>query len=170
MKMPDLQRLGIPGVVGLGLMLFNFSFYFGSFAPDREELAILKQQHNMLRESSVLVRPVEAEVLKESTSVVRPPSLIQIPELLRSVFSLATQRGLVIDRATYALSDTDGATRIELDLPVQASYPALRSFLGDVDGLKPSPAIDELTIKRRLASDSLIEATVRLSWQLVPAI
>ena len=169
MKVPDLQRLGVPGVVGLGLLLFNFSFYLGSLAPDREELANLEQQRSALREGSAQARAAVLDPGKVSAPVARLPTLIQMPELLRSVFSLAAQRGLVIDRAIYTLSEKDGPPRIELNLPMQASYPALRLFLADVDGLKPAPAIDELTIKRRQASDVLIEATVRLSWPLAPA-
>lgn len=169
MKTPDLQRLGIPGVIGLSLMLFNFSFYLGSIAPDQEALAKLKQQRSALLEASVPARGKLADAASGAPPVLRPPSLIQIPELLRSILALAAQQGLVIDRATYTLSEKDGPPRIEVNLPVQASYPALRSFLADVDALKPSPAIDELTIKRRLASDSLIDATLRLSWYLAPA-
>jgi hypothetical protein len=169
MKMPDLQRLGVPGVLGLSLMLFNFSFYLGSIAPDQEGLAILKQQRSALLEDSPSARGRVADAASSAPSILRPPSLNQIPELLRSVFSLAAQHGVVIDRATYSLSEKDGPPRIELDLPLQASYPILRSFLADVDRLKPAPAIDELTIKRRQASDAMIDATLRLSWSLAPA-
>lgn len=169
MKLPDLQRLGLPGVIGLGLLLFNLSFYLGSIAPDLDRLATLEQQRNALRETAMQTRGKVTDLPSASPVEVRPPTLMQIPELLRSVFALATQRGLVIDQAIYSLSEKEGPPRIELNLPVQTNYPALRSFLADVDGLKPAPAIEELNIKRRLASDTLIEATVRLSWYLAPA-
>lgn len=168
MNMPDLKRLGVPGVIGLGLMLFNLSLYFGSVEPDQQALASLVQQRAKLLESSVQAQEKLADTGGGSPTVVRSLSLMQVPELLRSVFSLAAQRGLMIDRATYTMAERDGPPRIEFNLPMQATYPALRSFLADVDGLKPSPAIDELTIKRRLATDSLVEATVRLSWNLAP--
>lgn len=169
MKMPDLQGLGIPGVVGLGLMIFTVSFYFGNLSPDREKLASLKLQRSALLQGAAQGRAKAADASRGTLSVGPPPTLLQMPELLRSIFNLAVQRGLVIERATYTLSEKDATPRIELNLPLQGSYPALRLFLAEVDGLKPAPAIDELTLRRRQASDSLIDATVRLSWLLAPA-
>lgn len=169
MKMPDLQSLGIPGVVGLGLVIFTVSFYFGNLAPDREGLASLELQRSALLQGAAQGRAKAADASSGAPSLGTPPTLLQMPELLRSIFSLAAQRGLVIERATYALSEKDALPRIELGLPLQGSYPALRSFLAEVDGLKPAPVIDELTLRRRQASDSLIDATVRLSWLLAPA-
>lgn len=168
MKTPDFQRLGRAGVIGLGLMLFNLSFYLGSVAPDQESLADLERQRAALLERSPQAISGAADESRPASALAPSPSLTQVPELLRSVYSLATQRGLVIDRASYALSEKEGPLRIEINLPMHTSYLVLRSFLSDLGGLKPSPAIDELTMKRRQASDSLIEATLRLSWQLAP--
>ena len=167
MKIPDFQRLGKAGVIGLGLMLFNLSFYIGSVAPDREALADFERQRAELRERSS--QAIAGAADESAGSAAAPlPMLNQVPELLRSVYLLATQRGLAIDRASYALSEKEGLLRIEINLPMQTSYLVLRSFLTDVGGLKPPPAIDELTMKRRQVGDSLIEATLRLSWQLAP--
>lgn len=166
MKMPDLQRLGIPGIVGLAVMLFNFSFYLGSVAPDRETLASLQQQRSTLLEDSAKGAGGAPDMTRRLPSVAANPLPIQIPELLRSVYLLATQRGLVIERATYGWVAKEGSPRVEINLPMQASYLALRSFLTDVQELSPSPSLDELTIKRQLASDTLVDANIRLSWRL----
>lgn len=168
MKIPDFQRLGRSGVIGLGLLLFNLSFYFGSVAPDQEILADFQRQRAALIEKSPQAISGVVDGSRPASAVEVPPSLKQVPDLLRSVYWLATQRGLVIDRASYALAEKEGSLRIEINLPMQVSYLALRSFLSDIGGLKPPPAIDELTMKRRQASDSLIDATLRLSWQLAP--
>lgn len=171
MNIPYQDRLGIPGVAGLGLLLFCLSFYFGSIAPERAALADMKQKETQLLvaaggpargagEVGVAGRPVPGEVLR---------SMAEIPGLLKELNTLAVQRGVAIDRAAYTLTGEAGQRRMEINLPLKANYPSLRAYLREVMMLKSPPSLDELTFKRQQSSDPLVEAAVRLSYRFAPA-
>lgn len=166
MRIPSLDRLGMPGIVGLGLMLFCLSFYLGSIAPAQAELVNLQQEAAQLL--ALAGPPGEGEGAERlaASEALRP--LTALPELLKELNLLAEQRGIVIDRASYALSERDGQRRMEVNLPIVAGYPLLRAYLRDLL-LKGGPSLDELSFKRRQASDPQVEATIRLSYPLAPA-
>ena len=163
---PILERLGMPGVLGLGLLLFSFAFTLGSIAPARTELAGLKQQAAQLQ--ARLPEPGRPGV-EPSAPAEALPSIASLPELLKNLNALAEQRGVTIDRASYALTGREGQRRMEINLPLKAGYPALRGYLRDVLTLRASPSLDELTLKRQQSTDTVVEANVRLSYPLSPA-
>lgn len=166
MKAMSLERLGRPGVIGLGLILFSLSFYLGSIAPAEDELARLKQEEKQLLAAARAAgageagRPLPREPL---------PALEAFPALLKELNVLAERRGVAIERASYALTDVEGQRRMEIELPLKAPYPSLRAYLHDVLALRSSPSLDELSLQRRQSSDPLVEANVRLSYRVGPA-
>ena len=162
---PLLERLGMPGVVGLGLLLFGLSFYLGSVAPARVELARLKQESAQLQARLPEVSGSEAG--RSETAEARP-SIASLPGLLKNLNSLAEQRGVLIDRASYALIERDGQRRMEINLPLKAGYLALRAYLRDVLTFREPPSLDELVLKRQQPTDAAVEANVRLSYPLSP--
>lgn len=168
MRIPSLDRLGTPGIVGLGLMLFCLSFYLGSIAPAQDELVNLQQEAAQLLAVAGPPGAGEGEGAERraASEALRP--LAALPELLKELNLLAQQRGIVIDRASYALSERDGQRRMEVNLPLVAGYPLLRAYLRDLL-LKGGPSLDELSFKRRQASDPQVEANIRLSYPLAPA-
>jgi hypothetical protein len=166
MKLPTLDQLGIPGVAGLGLLLFGFSFYFGSVAQDQAELTNLKQEESQLQAAAPSRMPEEVT----SDGAGRPPgvqrrlSMSEFPEVLGALNALAELHGVAIERASYLLIDRDGQRRMEINLPLKSTYPALRAYLRAVMLMNGAPALDELTLKRQQSSDPVVEATIRLSY------
>lgn len=177
MRLPSLDRLGMPGIVGLGLMLFCASFYLGSIAPAQAELVNLQREAAQLQ--AVAGSPGagagagegegegEGGERRAASAALRP--LTAFPELLKELNLLAQQHGIAIDRASYALSEREGQRRMEISLPLVAGYPLLRAYLRDLMLLKAPPSLDELSFKRRQAGDPQVEANVRLSYPLAPA-
>ncbi len=172
MKIPSLDQLGTPGVVGIGLLLFCLMFYEGSVAPAQAELADLKAQEEQLL-AAAPSRTAEATAAADAAGrAAAEQSLLSVgafPELLKELNALAEKRGVTIDRAFYALSEKEGEggegrRRLEISLPLRASYLSLRAFLRDIMQLKASPALDELKLSRQQATDPLIEVNVRLSY------
>jgi Tfp pilus assembly protein PilO len=163
MKIRYLDRLGNPGIVGLGMLVFALSFYLGSLAPARDELAALQaEQERLLAARSAAPSATEpAGALAMRAAI---PALDEFPELLKALNALAEMRGVTLDRASYALSEQDGQRRMEISLPLLAGYPALRAYLRDLPDLKGSPSLDELTLKIQQASDPVVEATLRLTY------
>jgi hypothetical protein len=166
MTNPMLERLGFPGVFGLGGLMFSISFYFGSIAPAETELASLRQEAAQLQARLPKVadagHPVQQEVRKV------PASITSFPDLLKLLNTQAEQRGVAIDRAFYALTDRDGQRRMEINLPLRASYPSLRGYLRDVLMHQEPPSLDELTLKRQHPTDTIVDANIRLSFLIAP--
>lgn len=166
MTPPDLGRLGIPGVVGLGLALFCASFYYGSVAPTQDKLAMLK-----LEQAQLLKRSAAPSDSGEGTKLAKPvaitehlPSISTVPELLKKLNDSAAKHGVTSERASYQLSDQDAQRRIEVTLPLKGSYPALRAYLRDALMLAPVASLDEVSLQRPQASVPLIDATIRVSY------
>ena len=170
MTIPSLDRLGIPGVVGFGLLLFCLSFYLGNIAPTQGELAELKQERaQWLTAAAQTGGASRADSEKRSALGESLPPLEAFPQILQELNSLAGKHGVTIDSASYTLVDGAGQRRMEVTLPFKTHYPSLRAYLRDIFLLKSAPSLEELTLKRQQASDPFIEATVRLSCYFAPA-
>jgi hypothetical protein len=168
--MPEwLERLGRPGVLGLGLLLFGLSFYFSSIVPAGAALANLKQEAAQLQARLPGARGVDAVPPGPAAVHETPVEISALPELLKHLNALAGQRGVTMDRASYAVTERDGQRRMEITLPLKAGYPSLRGYLRDVLMRQGAPSLDELTLKRQQSTDLLVEANVRLSYLMRPA-
>ena len=165
MKLPTLDRLGIPGIVGLGLLLFCLSFYLGNIAPTRDELAGLEQEKAQLLASAA---PTEEASKADAGKRLIPgealPPLTAFPQVLQELNALADKHGVTIDYASYTLTDDSGPRRMEVNLPFKTRYLSLRAYLRDILLLKNAPSLDELTLKRQQSTDPLIEANIRLFY------
>lgn len=146
-----LEKLGWPGVMGIGLLLFCLSFFFGHFLPLLDEL------HRLERERASLAGTADA-------TAERPPlPLPSVPEQLKQLNALATRHGIAIERATYRMQDRAAQLRLEVSMPLTLSYPVLRAYLRDVLAM-PAAALEELMLQRAQATDMAVEAQLRLSF------
>lgn len=159
MKLPSLEQLGLPGVAGLGVLLFCLSFYLGSIEPTQSELDELKQATAQL--SAQL--PPTAGGPPAASPTHAPPPLDMAADQLKQLNALAEQHGVQIERATYLLSAKNGQQRLEITLPIKASYPALRAYLRAVMAQAEPPTLDELTLQRQNTDDTQVDANLRLS-------
>lgn len=172
MKTSLLDRLGIPGVISLGLMLFCLSFYLGNLGPAQEALKDLKQEAAQL----LAAAGGQAEDISETAATTRhlasPQPLLSLntfPQILQDLNALAEQHGLVIEDASYTLTEDAGRRRMEINLPFKTHYLVLRAYLRAILLLKIAPSLDELTLKRQQSTDPLIEANLRLFYYFAPA-
>ncbi|HEX5394146.1 MAG TPA: hypothetical protein VFW68_12735 [Rhodocyclaceae bacterium] len=165
MRAPDLGRLGIPGVAGLGLLLFCLSFYAGNVAPLDDDLAKQKTEEARLTAAlrdasrsptSATTRPVEA---------IQPLGLQDAPALLLALSAAADNHSVSIERASYRITEQEGVRRLEVSLPVRGNYPSLRAYLRDVLS-HPPVVLEEVSLKRPSATDPLLDAQLRLSYPL----
>ncbi|HEX6735811.1 MAG TPA: GspMb/PilO family protein [Azonexus sp.] len=161
MRLPALDRLGRPGIVGIGLLLFCASYYSGNLAPGQEELARLENQAQQL---AATARPGTAPPPAGRTL----PAFGEATAALKALAAVAQQHGLAVDQASYRVSDKDGLRRLEVGLPVKAAYPALRAYLRDVLALPAAPVLDELSLQRVPSGEAQVEASLRLSFYFTP--
>lgn len=158
MKMAALERLGKPGILGLGVLLFCLSFYLGHVAPAQLEMTRLQRETARLTASYPASEPGNAVLPPRQL-----PSFATATDSLKAVYALAERHGLKPERGSYQINDKDGRQRLEASLPLQGSYPSLRAFLHEVLALPAAPALDELVLQRQKSSDTVIEANLRLS-------
>lgn len=159
MKRDWLERLGKPGVAGLGLLLFCLSFYLGHIAPAQQELSRLQGEAAQLGPA-----PPTGAPPAEGAAPRQVPAFATATDALKNLNALAEQHGLKPERGTYQLSDKDGLQRLEVIQPLRGGYLPLRAYLHDVLTQPATPAIDELVLQRQKASDTTIEANLRLSF------
>lgn len=159
-----LDRIGIPGVVGAGLILFCLAFYLGSVGPDKDRLAERKREEARLVQQAAGARAATDDASATRSAASALPPITEAPELLKAIDELAEKHGIVVERAAYVLSEQNGRRRMEIKLPMKGSYLPLRAYLREVQTLTPSATLDELNLQRKDATEPVVEATVRLSF------
>lgn len=163
MNRTALDRLGRPGIAGIGLLLFCLSYYSGSVAPGADELARLKSEVEQL---STAARPAASEAQPAASPTL--PGFASATASLKALATVAQRHDLSIEQATYQLTDKDGQRRLEVSLPLKAAYPTLRGYLRDVLALPAAPVLDELILQRQQAGEPQIEVSLRLSFYFAP--
>lgn len=163
MKTPNLGRLGIPGVVGLGLLLFCLSFYAGNVASLDSDLDAQKREEARLT-AAVRNAPQTTTNAPPSPAVV-PLGLRDAPGLLLGLSAAADNHSVSIERASYRITEQEGQQRLEVSLPVKGNYPSLRAYLRDVLS-HPPVVLEEVSLKRPSAMEPLLDAQLRLSYPL----
>lgn len=159
MKSPGLEKLGYAGVVGLGLLIFCLAFYFGNVAPAHEELAGLQRQQARLLADVAATK--DGRLGGRGKTL---PTLAEAPELLKQLNALADKHGVSVASTSYQLKERSGQLRLDVNLPLRAAYPSLRAYLHDALALAAPATITDITLKRAQASETTLEAQIRLAY------
>lgn len=158
------QAAGWAGAVGIALCVFAVSFDLTGNQVLADEAHALHQQARSLaqsqRQRSVPV-PSDRERLDAFYAGLPPAS--SLPELLARLHGHALARGVPTEKADYRVQTLAGTPleKISLDLPVRGTYPAIHSWLADVQAGMPALALDELALRRADIGRADIEARVR---------
>lgn len=162
----DLHALGVPGIVGLGLLLFCASFYGSAVEPAREELTRLLAEEQQIEPVTGKAEqsPLRATGLADTRGQL--PPVADAPELFERLYAAGERNGLVVERATYNLTkhEKSAMQQYEVTLPLRGGYPNIRAFLREALEVAPVASLDSLSLQRSRASDPLVEASVRLSY------
>jgi Tfp pilus assembly protein PilO len=164
--------LGLPGVLGLGLLVLVCGFYFSTLSSEQSHLNELQQQIAKAR----VQRAAPAEEAKGPTTpedklaafygfFPRPDDL---PALLEKVFAAAKANGLQLEHGEYrVLSDNAGGlTQFQITLPVRGTYPQIRKFIDAAMADVPSLSLDSVQFDRQKVGDSTVDANVKLAVYL----
>ena len=166
-----LRRLGTAGVLGIGLLFACAAFYVSALAPLDEEIAAQKAALGRLQSRS-LYRPASAggrdEELRRFYNLF-PPSERLTEEVAR-LHRLGRAAGLDLAQGEYRLERrAAGLWAYRVTLPVRGSYAQLREFLGAVLKDMPIASIEGLRFERKRATDTQLEAQVRVTVHVRPA-
>jgi len=87
---------------------------------------------------------------------------------LAKLYGTARAAGLELRAADYRLIETNGRiARYEATLPLSGTYAQLRGFLENALDENPVLSLDQLTIRRKRANDSNLEAEAVLTIHLL---
>lgn len=159
--------IGLPGVIGLGLLFFAASFHFSALAPawaERERLQ--SEERKLVLPEQLSPAPVIAAGGEAPAPPGKLPPPAEVLELFDRLQAVGETNAVTVERATYNVirHDRDATLQYEITLPLRGGYPNLKTFLRESLELAPSASLDSLSLQRAKASDAALEASVRLSY------
>jgi hypothetical protein len=169
-----LSRLGIPGVVAVGLLTAGAAFYGSVLLPLDAKIDELRDNVLSLTERAARLAsgkgdgalPV-AEQLAEFYRLF--PQQGQLTDTLGKVFEAARVQGVILQQGEYRLAEEQGGKlrRFQILLPIKADYPRIRRFLASLATEVPSVALEHIQFERQRIGDTQVEATVKLALYVV---
>jgi hypothetical protein len=165
-----LCRLGVAGVLGIGILLACAGLWLSGVKPLEDEIGAQRLAAERLH-ARTPYQPVSsdrrAEELRRFQGLF--PSREQLTDEVERVHRLARGAGLDLAQGEYRLERrAAGLSPYRITLPVSGNYPQLREFLSAVLKNMPAASIDALRFERKRAADTQLEAQVRLTIYVRP--
>ena len=92
------------------------------------------------------------------------PSFAELPKELDRLYHLARDADVEVARGEYRLENADGSLlEYRVALPLRGRYAQVRNFLDAILAVMPGAAVDSLQFTRSSASETRIEAQLRLT-------
>lgn len=160
--LPQLQyqvtRLGVAGQVGLAAF---------ATAAAVAIVALLPAQRGLIGLQEALVRaqhPAAATGIAEAVPrlVASLPTRAQMPAVIGQILAQAQAAGVALDKGRYAYEPPKSGTigRYEVEFPVSAGYPAVRTFINGTLTAVPAASLDKLRLERKAVGEQNVNADV----------
>lgn len=157
------DRLGLPGMLSLGLFATGLLLHFIVLRPMQHRLDQLDTQLAGMEQRSADKVPADPSAQLEAfygffdTREDRTAWLARLDAIARA-------SGVDLSAGQYTLRD-DGTplTHYEVTLPLSGSYPQIRAFLDKSLREIPVLSLDQVNFQRRNADELQVRADVRLS-------
>jgi len=169
-----LDALGIAGVVGLGLLVFDAAMFASSVLPSYGETDRLKAQLALQKRDDKGIPGGMLDMASRSSKELEQfsrylPTLGEAPAWLMKIHAIAAQNGLQLDSGEYRLTqDPDSnVMRYQIVLPLHGSYVQARLFIAQALDEVPPLTLEEVAIKRASAGDRNTETSVRFVMYLM---
>jgi len=158
--------LGLPGLVGIGLLLFALGLYDSSVAPARAKAAALDSRVTQLHKPPSAVAGAGMGPLADFYSFFPPTDAL--PEGLEKVYALAAAEGLDLPHGEYRLVEDPRRKLVayEASFQIQGDYGQLRRFLAAVLNDLPYASLNDLKFNRQRSSAPAIDAVLKLTLYL----
>jgi hypothetical protein len=163
----ELERLGWPGVAGLGLLAFVAMIAVSALVPLRAEVERLRDEADALQRrvggGERAGRPAAQDQLATFYAFFPPPA--SSPDWLGKIHAIAQAKGVQLASGEYRLerAASPRLRRYQMTLPVQGTYAQIRGFVGDVLEQVPAAVLEEVSLKRESVETPRVEARVRLT-------
>ena len=165
-----LARLGLPGVLGVGVLLAAAGFYFSAVAPVEREIDAQRLAAERLR-ARTPYQPVSAGGREEELQrfyALFPP-IERLSAELEDLYGLARASKLELAQGEYRLDKGVGLWSYRVTLPVRGSYSQIRAFVGAVLREKPIASVDAMRFERKRAGETMLDAQLRLTVHFRPS-
>jgi hypothetical protein len=165
----QLNHLGWPGIMGLGLLAFSMMFYLSAIRPLESQLDDTRQQAQALGKYVQPAKPVDeasanpAEKLSGFYKFF--PKTSSTPDWLAKIYSAAELQNLVLQQGEYRLvHDANGRlVHYEIFFPVKGDYVQIRKFLARIMSEIPYLSLDSISFQRQKIGDAVVESQIKLT-------
>ncbi|HEX8783205.1 MAG TPA: hypothetical protein VF764_07540 [Steroidobacteraceae bacterium] len=153
-----IARLGVVGQAGLAALAAAAVLTLSAVLPAQRALETLTTDLARARQS-----PVSATVGPGTPQLLATlPTRTEMPAVIGQVFTEAKAAGVSLDTGHYTYTAAKGGViaHYELEFPVKASYPDIRSFIDRTLVAVPSAALGKLRLERKAVGDGVVAANV----------
>jgi hypothetical protein len=179
--MPDLGRVrrllrrwadrsGPLGLIGAAILATCVGYYAGSIDPQRQHLESLRAEADIA--SSASTRPARQPVGDAGTRLQQFaagfPQERELAALLGQLYAIGERESVRLSQAEYRFVEPDvlGMVQYKIQLPVVASYPALRRFVAAALSELPSLAVTQINLQRERIGQGQLDARLELTLYL----
>lgn len=172
------ERLGAPGKIGFGLIVFSIVFFVAAVLPRQAEVSELMEKAEAVQ-ASLRSAPVQAQVGGGKTRKIQGhqalqafydffPNIDSTPAYIREVVQSAAQHNVEIGGTEYRMAREKDVklARYEMMVPVRGRYPEVRGFIADALRAVPAMALVDVMIKREGVETELLEASLKFNLYL----
>lgn len=159
----SLKRLGMPGVLGIGVLLGCAAFNHAWLRPAEHELdARLAAGAKVVRAPGPVSAEEDAAQLGRFHALF--PPIVALPEEVEKLHRLARLAGLTLLKAEYRLESRDAElVPYRVVVPLRAHYGQVRRFIDLLLKELPTASIDGLRFRRSKSAESQVEAELQLT-------
>lgn len=172
------ERLGNPGKIGVGLLVFSAVFFIAAVLPRQEESGALRIKADEMQ-ARLRSKPAEKEGEAAPKVVYGTPALKvfyaffpnidSTPFWIGEVVKTATQHGIELSGTDYRMEREKDIklARYEMVLPVRGQYAQVRAFVADALRAVPAMSLADVVIKREGVESDLLDANLKFNLYLV---
>jgi hypothetical protein len=159
---PQLQyqvaRLGVAGQAGLAALTAAVAISIGALVPTYHALQTLNLDIARVQHPFA-VNSLEQAVPRLVASL---PTRAQIPAVLGQIFAEARAANVPLSSGHYVYTPAKAGAiaHYELEFPVKAGYPEIRTFINRTLTVVPAAALDKLHIERKAVGDPAVNADI----------
>lgn len=165
-----LNRLGVAGVLGIGVLLACAGFYLSAIAPAAHELAAQRlaaeRMHSRSPYQPVKARGQADELIRFQNLF---PPLERLTDELGRLYGLARKSNLELTHGEYRLEKPrTGLWSYHVVLPLRGTYPQVRGFVAAVLKSMPFASVDGLRFERKRVGENMLDAQMRVTLYFRP--
>ena len=162
-----LSVLAILFLAGQFVVLPNLAQQLDSQRKELQQLQL--EQSNLSRTIALPVKPSGNKKILDQLSSVSIPEA-EFTDVLRKIATMAERNGVVLSQSDYQNSSKGhgGLNRLQVTLPLRASYPQLKQFIEQVLFEFPGVSLDDLVLKRESVAQNQVEIRIKLSLWIQP--